>query len=199
MPPCLPWQIHSESDSHPGCCCLVAKSCLTLWCPIDCRPSGSSVNGIFQARILEWVSIFFSRGSSWPRDRTQISCTGRQFFTTEPPVKLHTQVFWSQDLCSFPLLHTASPQPRNSSGQEVKNLFKTWARVIRCSAGPKLGGVQVPFLYSAVEVHFQNKPTATCCSAARSVRLPMRQWGKSIFLWGRKMKPSPSAFWNYGL
>ena len=57
--------------------CLVAQSCLTLCDPMDCSPPGSSVCGISQARILEWVAISFSRGSSWPRDQTRVSCTGR--------------------------------------------------------------------------------------------------------------------------
>ena len=58
--------------------CLVAKSCLTLATPWTvCSPPGFSVHGIFQARIIEWVSISFSRGSSRPRDRTHISCIGR--------------------------------------------------------------------------------------------------------------------------
>ena len=48
---------------------------------MDCSPPGSSVHGIFQARILEWVAISFSRGSSWPRDRTCISFTGRQILS----------------------------------------------------------------------------------------------------------------------
>ena len=59
------------------CVCSVAKSCLTLWNPIDCSPSGSSVHEIFQARILEWVAISSSRGSSQLRDRIRVSCTGR--------------------------------------------------------------------------------------------------------------------------
>ena len=46
----------------------VSQSCLTLCDPIDCGPPGSSVHGVFQARILEWVAISFSRGSSQPRD-----------------------------------------------------------------------------------------------------------------------------------
>ena len=50
--------------------------CLTLCNPMDCSPPGSPVHGIFQARILEWVSISFSRGSS--RDQSRISCIGRQ-------------------------------------------------------------------------------------------------------------------------
>ena len=60
---------------------LVIKSCLTLCGPTDWSLLGSSVHGIFQTRILEWVAISFSKGSSWPRDGTSISCMsfiGRQ-------------------------------------------------------------------------------------------------------------------------
>ena len=57
--------------------CLVTKSCLTVWDPMGCSPPGSSVRGIFQARILEWIAISFSRGSSQPSDRTHISCIDR--------------------------------------------------------------------------------------------------------------------------
>ena len=46
------------------CCCIVAQSCPTLCDPMDCSPPGFSVHGISQARILEWVAISFSRGSS---------------------------------------------------------------------------------------------------------------------------------------
>ena len=53
---------------------LVAQSCLTLCNPMDCSLPGSSVHGIFQARILEWVAIPFSRGSSHLRDQTRVSC-----------------------------------------------------------------------------------------------------------------------------
>ena len=61
--------------------CEVAQSCLTLCNPMDCRLPGSSVHGILQARILEWVAITFSRGSSQPRNRTQVSCIiGRRFY-----------------------------------------------------------------------------------------------------------------------
>ena len=58
----------------------VTQSCLALSDPMDCSLPGSSVHGIFQARVLEWVAIFFSRGTSWPRDRTPIShIVGRRF------------------------------------------------------------------------------------------------------------------------
>ena len=60
---------------------LAAQSCPTLWDPVDRSPPGSSVHGLLQARILEWVAIPFSRGSSRLRDRTQVSCTAGRFFT----------------------------------------------------------------------------------------------------------------------
>ena len=47
----------------------------------DCSPLDSSVHGILQAKILEWVAIRFSRVSSWPRDQTQVSCIADRFFT----------------------------------------------------------------------------------------------------------------------
>ena len=55
------------------CACLVAQSCLTLWDPMDCNPPGSSVRGILQARILEWIAMPSFRGSSWPKDWTLVS------------------------------------------------------------------------------------------------------------------------------
>ena len=60
---------------------LVTQSCPTLCDPMDCKPPGSSVHGIFQARILEWVAISSSRESSQPGDQIHISCVsciGRQ-------------------------------------------------------------------------------------------------------------------------
>ena len=53
--------------------CVCAQPCLTLCNPMDCCPSGSSVHGISQARILEWVAISFSRRSSKPRDQIHVS------------------------------------------------------------------------------------------------------------------------------
>ena len=54
---------------------------LTLFNSRDCSLPGSSVHGILQARILEWVAIPFSRGSSQPSDQTQVSCISGKFFT----------------------------------------------------------------------------------------------------------------------
>ena len=84
-PPCQ-WELFwtHQSCGHPR---SVVSDSLQ---PHDCSPSGSSVCGIAQARILELVAISSSRGSSQPRDRTHdpgIACTAGGFFTTETPRK----------------------------------------------------------------------------------------------------------------
>ena len=66
---------------------LVTQSCPTLYTSMDCSPPGSSVHGILQARILEWVAISFFRGSSQSRYRTWVSCTEVDSLPCEPPGK----------------------------------------------------------------------------------------------------------------
>ena len=63
---------------------LCMLSHVWLCSPMDCSPPGSSVCGILQARVLEWVTISLSRGSSWPRDGTRVSCRVSGFFTAPP-------------------------------------------------------------------------------------------------------------------
>ena len=65
----------SESESE------ITQSCLTLCDPMDCSLPGSSVRGILQARILQWVAISFSRRSSQPRDRSWVSRIAGRCFT----------------------------------------------------------------------------------------------------------------------
>ena len=59
---------------HKYLCAKLLQSCLTLYDPMDCSPPGSSVHGILQARILKWVALPSFRGSSQPRDQTQVPC-----------------------------------------------------------------------------------------------------------------------------
>ena len=66
---------------------LVVQLCPTLWDPMDYSPPVSSVHRIFQARILKWIVIPFSRGSCWPRDRTEVSCIAWDSLPSEPPEK----------------------------------------------------------------------------------------------------------------
>ena len=60
---------------------LALQPCLTLCNPVDYSRPGSSVHGVLQAKILEWVAIPFSKGSSAPKDRTQVSCMAGRFLT----------------------------------------------------------------------------------------------------------------------
>ena len=66
--------IQKHQVLHLCCCCLVAQSCPILCSPMDCSLTGSSVHGIFQVGILDWVAISYFRGSSWLREWTHISC-----------------------------------------------------------------------------------------------------------------------------
>ena len=67
------WQVDSFPLSHQGRWNEIAQSCPILCDPIDCSLPGSSVHGIFQAIVLEWIAISFSRGSSQPRARARVS------------------------------------------------------------------------------------------------------------------------------
>ena len=100
------WIIVKENDAlvppeettvvKVGYCCLVAQSCSTLCERMDCRPPGYSVHGISQARILEGVVIFFSRGSSWSRNRTPFSRWILYPWATMEALKLPKRQFsWS--------------------------------------------------------------------------------------------------------
>ena len=91
------------------CCCWVAQSCLTLWDPTDCSLPGSSVHGILQAGILEWVATSFSRGSCPPGIEPASPALAGGFFTTElqgsPIVKTEQwekHYIWMQVIPIFP-------------------------------------------------------------------------------------------------
>ena len=77
---------------------LLFSCCVWLFCnSMDCSPLGFFIHGISQARILEWVTVSFSRGSSWPRDRTHTTCICRQILyhwaTREALSFLHLSFF----------------------------------------------------------------------------------------------------------
>ena len=73
----LPAEPPGEPHSESICRSVVSNSLR----PMDCTPPGPSVHGILQARILEWVAISFSRGSSQPRNQTWVSCVAGRFLT----------------------------------------------------------------------------------------------------------------------
>ena len=79
------------------CVVLVALSCLTLCNSTDYSPSGSSVHGILQARILEWVAMPSSRRSFQPRDRTQVSTLQADSLLFEPPgIPISYTLIWNK-------------------------------------------------------------------------------------------------------
>ena len=82
------WQVDSlptELSGKPK----VTQSCLTLCNPMDCSLPGSSVRGIFQARVLEWVAVSFSRRSSQPRDQPRSPSLQADALPSEPPGKTY--------------------------------------------------------------------------------------------------------------
>ena len=104
------WAIWETCESENE----IVQSCLTLCDPMDCSLPGFSIHGILQARILEWVTISFSRGSSRPRDRTRVSRIGGRlsnlWATREALVCIHTHCVYV-----YIILHGL---PRWLSGKE---------------------------------------------------------------------------------
>ena len=108
-----PWglMLLLTSSSYPYLlCCSASQLCPTLCNPIDCSPPGSSVHGIFQARVLEWAAIPFSRGSSLPRDQTRVSRIHRRVLTAEP----------SERPCPVTAPKMGSPPPQSISSNSTQ-------------------------------------------------------------------------------
>ena len=127
---------------------LVAKSCLTLWDPMDCSLPGSSVHGILQKRILEWVAVPFSRASSQLMDWNQVSCIAGRFFT-----------IWATREAQVPTY-----QPSNSE------LSKTWMCI------PATSGVSVIAACSSSPVADNSSALpsrSSCPSSSQELFLPL--------------------------
>ena len=104
------------------------QSCLTLWDPMDCSPPGSSVHGILHARILEWLAIPFSRGSSWFRGRTQVSHIAGGFFTIWATREDLVKLKWEKDFRAVSLV----PGPQWAQNQLWPWLWLTLAQPLPC-------------------------------------------------------------------
>ena len=85
-------------------CVCVSCSIVCLCDPMDCSPLGPSVHGILQVRILEWVAMTFSRGSSQPGDRTRGSCTAGGFFIFSSYFPNKSPFFYPHNC--WPIVHT---------------------------------------------------------------------------------------------
>ena len=104
-----------------------------LFChPIDCGPPGSSVHGILQSRIMEWLAIPFSSGSFWLRDKTCVCWLAGGFFTTEPPqssVRMWRINFKSRksfSLVSMHILISFLISLTSGAGKTGQPLVKEW-------------------------------------------------------------------------
>ena len=86
----------------------VVQSLPVLYDPIDCSPPGFAVHRILQARILEWVAIPFSRGSSWRRDWTRVSHVAGRFFNVWATREAHWELYhyrqWQKSISNCPIL-----------------------------------------------------------------------------------------------
>ena len=102
-----------------------SRSVVSLCDPTDCRVPGSPVHGIFQARILVWVAISFSRGSSWPRVQIHVSCIAGRFFTTSITKGAVCAKLLS---CGQP----CDPMDYRLPGSPVHGIFQ--ARILECVA-----------------------------------------------------------------
>ena len=114
---CVSFKCTAKWFSYAHMCVCSAQSCPTLCNPMDCSPPGSPVHGIFQARILEWVAISFSRGSFQPRDWTCsscVSCNDRQIlYHLSPSVQISSWVV-SNSFRPHGLQHARPPCPSPS-------------------------------------------------------------------------------------
>ena len=106
----------------------VAQSCPTLCDPMDCSLPGCSVHGIFQARVLEWVAISFSRRSSQPRDRTRVShIVGRRFIVWATREVLNLKPNPQYASCGRNRWMTALTGRDNSRAEQLWPLLQHWA------------------------------------------------------------------------
>ena len=122
------------------------ESCLTLCNPTDCSPSGSSVHGILQARILECVIIPFPRGSSWPRDWTWVSYIAGRSFTLQI---LHFTLKWR----SITSVMSNSVQPHR---RQPTRLPHPW------DSPGKNTGVGCHFLLQCMKVKSESEVAQSC-------------------------------------
>ena len=124
----LEWKIiwKMVTDVHPKliqhCKLTMWSTCLVipaLWDPTDCSPTDRSVHGTLQARILGWVAIPFSKGSSWPRDGNRFSCIAGGFFTVWAPREALTAL--QSNYTSFLKWLKKKKQPLTCTGLNASN------------------------------------------------------------------------------
>ena len=153
--------------------CLIAQLCPTLCDPMDCSPAGSSVHGILQARMLEWVAIPFSRGSFQPRDQTQISYTAGKFFPwfgkffwrrkwQPTPVSLAWRIPWTEEPDG--VAESATTEHSSTTQQKLAKHCKVIILQLKINQKDKelyLGNIPFPSSYLRKPLICKEKNTKT--------------------------------------
>ena len=106
-------------------CCLVAKSRPPLWDPIDCSSPGSSVHGIYQVRILEWVAISISRGSFQSGIEPRSPALAGRSFNTEPAEKPKKSLVPPHCLCNEFMLYSLTFETSVQGGPKLPSVYST--------------------------------------------------------------------------
>ena len=145
---------------------LVAQLCPTLCNPMACSLPGSSVHGIFQARILMWVAISFSMGSSWPRDWTWVSCIAGRFFPPGKAILL---------LTAHCLTHWFRSQPTCNVCHSLSCVWLFAAPWTAARYGPLSGGFPKQEYWSELPFPTPADPNPTC-SIGASKKKKMWTW-----------------------
>ena len=142
------YQIMKESESE------VIQSCATLCDPMDCSLPGFSVHGIFPARVLEWVAISFSRGSSQPRNRTRVSRVAGRRFTLWPIQRKPLEYKAGQ----HPTTSSTRMPHLNNKQSEVAQLYPTLWDPLDCSLpGFSVHGIFQARILECVAIFFSRK------------------------------------------
>ena len=111
---------HTSSPRRGLCVCAQSLQLRpALRDPVGRSPPGSAVRGIFQARILEWVAVPSSRGSSRPRDGTQVSCTAGRRFTAESPGRPWRGTHTREPLSSLATAAVLAPAQLRGAGSRI--------------------------------------------------------------------------------
>ena len=196
---CIWWPSSPWISTWSSLCvheCLVGRLCLTLCNPVDCHPPGSFVHGISQARILERVAIFFSRGSSWSRDWNHvsyISCIAGGFFTLWA-INLPVSKF--PFLISIPV--TALGPTLMSWCMRLHGLYPT--RLLcpwRFSRQEYWSGLPCPSPGGSSPLRDQTQ--VSCIWSIAEDSLPLSHWGKLHFTLITSLKtqfPNRVIFWG---
>ena len=129
-----------QQHESARCCVLVTQSCPTLCDTMDCSWPRSSVHGVFQTRILEWVAISFSRGSSQPRDWTQVSHTVGRLFTVWATREV--QCMCTCMLNRFSCVRLCDPMDCSLLGSSIHGILQ--ARILEWVAMPSSRGPSWP-------------------------------------------------------